>query len=346
MNLTGAGSDISLDGVDLAVLIPCHNEETTIATVVADFRAALPNAVIYVCDNASTDRTAACAAEAGAIVINEPLRGKGNAVWRLFADVEADFFLLVEGDDAYEAGAAPGLVRHCLEGRFDMVNGARVPTDPKSSRFGHDLGNVVLTRMVASTFGGHRFTDVLSGYHVFSRRFVKSFPALSSGFEIETEFTVYALELRMPVSEVPTAYRARPPGSSSKLRTYSDGLRILRTILVLLKEERPFQFFGLLAGLFALLSIGAGIPVVVDYVESGLVPRLPTAVLASALMLLAALSFACGLILDTVTRGRREVKLIRYLDTAGASWQPPAARDRGPGTSAAHDVPSSGRGSR
>ncbi len=307
------------DAPKIAVLIPCHNEESTVGKVVADFRAALPDAEIVVCDNASTDATATRAAAAGARVVSQPLRGKGNAVWRLFADVDADLYVLVDGDDTYEAADAPALVARCLSGRFDMVNGARVPVDPGTSRFGHDLGNVALTRMVVAAFG-HQFDDMLSGYRVFTRRFVKSFPALSQGFEIETELTVHALELRMPVSEVRTPYRLRPAGSLSKLRTYSDGLRILRTIFVLLKEERPFQFFGVLAVCFALLSVGLALPVLVEFAETGLVPRLPTAVLASALMIVAVLNFVCGLILDTVTRGRRELKLLRYLE-AGAPRQ-------------------------
>jgi hypothetical protein len=299
--------------IEVAVVIPCYNEEATIAKVVRDFRETLPDATVYVCDNASSDSTTRRAREAGAVVLHEALPGKGNAVWRLFADVEADVYVLVDGDDTYEARFAPQMVACLLEGRLDMVTAARVSDDPDSYRFGHRFGNAVLAGMVRRMFG-NRFGDMLSGYRAFSRRFVKSFAALSRGFEIETELTVHALELRVPSREMATYYHPRPEGSTSKLRTYRDGFRIMKTILLLLKDERPLRFFGVAALVMALTSVGLGIPVLVEYIETGLVPRLPTAVLASGIMLLASLSLACGFTLDTVTRGRREMKRLRYLE--------------------------------
>jgi len=305
------------DAPAIAVLIPCYNEEATIAKVVADFRATLPEAAIHVCDNASSDATARVAREAGATVHYEGLPGKGNAVWRLFADVEADIYVLVDGDDTYEAPFAPRMIDALLDGHYDMVTAARVSDDPESYRFGHRFGNVLLTGIVRKTFG-NRVGDMLSGYRVFSRRFVKSFALLSRGFEIETELTVHALELRVPSVEMASPYHPRPEGSTSKLRTYRDGFRIMKTILQLLKDERPMTFFGAVAALLALTSLGLGIPVVIEFFQTGLVPRLPTAVLASGLMLMASLSFCCGVILDTVTRGRREMKRLRYLQIPAA----------------------------
>ena len=296
----------------LAVLIPCYNEHVAIPTVVAAFRAALPDAVIYVYDNNSTDGTADAARLAGAVVRTERLQGKGHVIRRMFADIDADAYVLVDGDDTYDAASAPAMVRLLVEDGLDMVNGARVSDAAAAYRRGHRFGNRVLTGLVAAIFGD-RVSDMLSGYRVFSRRFVKSFPALSQGFETETEFTVHALELRMAIGEVSTPYKERPPGSASKLRTYSDGARILRTIIVLVKEERPLQFFSVAAGLLLLLSLGLGVPVVAEFMQTGLVPRLPTAVLATGLVLLASLAMASGLILDSVTRGRREFKRLAYL---------------------------------
>ena len=280
--------------------------------MVADFRAALPGAAIYVYDNNSQDGTAEAARAAGAIVRREILQGKGNVIRRSFADVDADIYVLVDGDDTYDAARAPEMVALLRRDGLDMVNGARVTDIAKAYRPGHRLGNLVLTGMVRVVFGD-RISDMLSGYRVFSRRFVKSFPALAGGFETETEFTVHALDLRMPVGEIATAYKDRPAGSTSKLRTYSDGVRILRTIVVLVKEERPLQFFSICGlGLLA-LAILLGVPVVGEFLRTGLVPRLPTAVLAMGLGLIAALSFACGLVLDSVSRGRKEVKRLAYL---------------------------------
>ncbi|MER2520071.1 MAG: glycosyltransferase family 2 protein [Bdellovibrionales bacterium] len=297
----------------IAVLVPCYNEETAIGQVVEDFRRALPGASIYVYDNNSRDKTAEVARQAGAIVRNEPLQGKGNVVRRMFADIEADIYVLVDGDATYDAESAPKMVEALIKGPLDMVNGARVTDIEKAYRPGHRFGNWLLTSMVAWTFG-NRFTDMLSGYRVMSRRYVKSFPALSAGFETETELTVHALELRMPTAEIATPYKDRPVGSVSKLSTFRDGFRILWTIMVLVKEERPMQFFSLIASALAVFSIALMTPVLIEYAKTGMVPRLPTAVLSTGLMIMGFLSLSCGLILETVTRGRREMKRMRYLN--------------------------------
>jgi glycosyltransferase involved in cell wall biosynthesis len=296
----------------IAVLIPCHNEEVAIPAVVAGFRAALPGAVIHVYDNNSTDRTREVAAAAGAVVRTERLQGKGNVVRRMFADIEADAYLLVDGDGTYDPADAPAMVGMLFDECLDMVNAVRVTDADAAYRRGHRLGNQVLTGMVRLAFGNH-ISDMLSGYRCFSRRFVKSFPALARGFETETEFTVHALELRMPVGEIRSAYRERPEGSASKLRTYRDGARILYTIVTLLKRERPLYFFGGFALLFLLPFLGFFLPVLDTYLETGLVPRLPTFVAAMAFLSLSGLSLSCGLVLDTVTQGRREAKRIAYL---------------------------------
>lgn len=296
----------------VAVLIPCYNEAVAVPKVVAGFRDALPGAIIYVYDNRSDDGTAAVARQAGAVVRTESLRGKGNVVRRMFADIEADAYVLVDGDDTYDPASAPEMVRLLLDQQLDMVNGNRVTLIEAAYRPGHRWGNQVLTGIVQRIFGD-RVSDMLSGYRVFSRRFVKSFPALAAGFETETEFTIHALELKMPVGEVSTAYKDRPAGSASKLRTYTDGLRILRTIVLLVKDERPLGFFSLAAAALVLLGTVLGVPVIAEFVQTGLVPRLPTAVLATGLFVLAFLSLACGLILDSVTRGRKELKRMAYL---------------------------------
>ncbi|HTC51221.1 MAG TPA: glycosyltransferase [Steroidobacteraceae bacterium] len=315
LHVTGVAPDNSMTGYQesrVAVLIPCHNEAATIAKVVSDFRRYLPDAQIYVYDNASTDDTLRVAQASGAIVRAEPLKGKGNVVRRMFADVDADIYLMVDGDGTYDAAAAPQLLGHLTGHGLDMVNCARVPAEDGVYRSGHRFGNRLLTGMVARVFG-NRLRDMLSGYRVMSRRFVKSFPALSSGFEIETELTVHALELRVPIAELAAPYYARPEGSASKLNTLGDGMRILRVIVHLVKEERPLQFFSVIFALLAAVSVALGVPVVVQYLAIGLVPRLPTAVLATGLMILAFLSLFCGLVLDTVTRGRREFKRLVYL---------------------------------
>jgi hypothetical protein len=309
----------------VAVLIPCYNEAVSIAKVVADFRAALPGAAIFVYDNNSQDGTISAAREAGALVRRESLQGKGHVVRRMFADVEADIYLLVDGDDTYDAAAAPEMVRTLIESGLDMVTATRASRIETAYRRGHRFGNRALTGLVGLIFG-NRISDMLSGYRAFSRRFVKSFPALALGFEIETEFSVHALDLHMPVGEITTLYRDRPAGSQSKLRTVPDGLRILRTILVLMKDERPLQFFSAAGALLFVLGILLGTPIVLEFLKTGLVPRLPTAVLATGLVLLASLSCAVGLILDTVARGRKESKRLVYLAIPGIAAIPRLAR--------------------
>lgn len=296
----------------IAVLVPCYNEEAAVATVVADFRKALPGAEIYVYDNNSRDNTAAVAREAGAIVRSERRQGKGHVVRRMFADVEADIYVLVDGDATYDAPSAPRMIDKLLEEHLDMVVGLRIDQSQAAYRLGHRTGNRMLTGFLSSTFG-HAFKDILSGYRVFSRRFVKSFPVLSDGFEIETELAVYALELSLPVAEVETPYYARPQGSFSKLNTWRDGFRILGTMLKLYRSERPLRFFTVIGILLALAAITLAIPIVVTFIETGLVPRLPTAVLSMGLTIVAMLSVSSGLVLDTVTRGRREMKMLAYL---------------------------------
>lgn len=279
---------------------------------VAGFRAALPDAMIYVYDNNSSDRTVDVARAAGAVVRTERMQGKGNVVRRMFADIDADVYVMADGDATYEAAAAPTLIARLVDEKLDMVVGARKSEIDDAYRRGHRLGNKMLTGMLTQVFG-RSFTDILSGYRVFSRRFVKSFPVLSAGFEIETEISVHALELKMPTAEVVTAYAARPEGSVSKLSTYSDGWRILRTIAMLARFERPLAFFGFSGLVFATMAIFLSIPLVLTYLQTGQVPRFPTAILATGLMILAFLNFFAGLILDTVVRGRREVRRLAYL---------------------------------
>jgi len=296
----------------IAVLVPCFNEEAAVASVVTGFRKALPTAEIYVYDNNSRDRTAAVARAAGAEVRSERRQGKGHVVRRMFADIDADVYVLVDGDATYDAPSAPRMIEKLVNDHLDMVVGLRVDQEQAAWRRGHRIGNRMLTGFLSSVFG-QAFKDILSGYRVFSRRFVKSFPVLSDGFEIETELNVHALELAMPVAEVETPYYARPEGSVSKLNTYRDGLRILGTILKLYRSEKPLRFFAVIGVFLALVSIGLAIPILITYLEEGLVPRLPTAVLSTGLMIVAVLSVSSGLVLDTVTRGRREMKLLAYL---------------------------------
>jgi glycosyltransferase involved in cell wall biosynthesis len=299
----------------IAVILPCYNEEAAIAATVAGFRAALPDARIYVFDNNSSDRTVEVARAAGAIVRTERMQGKGNVVRRMFSDVEADIYVMADGDATYDAAAAPEMIRMMLDERLDMVVGARKSEVEEAYRRGHRLGNRVLTGLLAQLFG-RSFSDILSGYRIFSRRFVKSFPVLSAGFEIETEISVHALELQMPVGELVTAYGARPEGSTSKLSTYRDGWRILRTIGTLFRVEKPVLFFGAIGLLLALAAIILAIPLVVTYAQTGLVPRFPTAILVTGMVILAVFNLFCGLILDTVVRGRREVRRLAYLGFA------------------------------
>jgi glycosyltransferase involved in cell wall biosynthesis len=309
------GGKIEDDAVErhrIAVLVPCYNEEKSIAKVIADFRAALPQAPVYVYDNNSTDGTVEVAAQAGAVVRRESHQGKGHVVRRMFTDVEADIYVLVDGDTTYDAASVRGMIGRLLEDRLDMVVAVRADPEHTAYRKGHRTGNRLMTRFVALVFG-RAFSDILSGYRVFSRRYVKSFPVLSGGFEIETELTVHALELDLPVAEMETPYYSRLAGSASKLNTWRDGFRILWTIIRLYRSERPFQFFSAIAAILAAVAIILAIPIIATFVREGLVPRLPTAVVATGLMLAAALSFMSGLILDTVTRGRRELKLLAYL---------------------------------
>jgi glycosyltransferase involved in cell wall biosynthesis len=299
-------------GRRIAVLVPCYNEEIAVSKVIAAFRKTLPDAVIHVYDNNSSDRTAAVARRAGAVVGNESRQGKGHVVRRMFADIDADVYVLVDGDATYDAPSAPAMVAKLVNESLDMVVGTRVDREASAYRRGHRSGNYMFTWFVAGIFGSS-FSDILSGYRIFSRRFVKSFPALSTGFEIETELTIHALELGMPVGEIETPYFARPEGSASKLSTWRDGLRISWTIQRLYRTERPLQFFGFIALVLGALSIALAVPVIETYLATGLVPRLPTAILATGLMLAAFLALAAGLILDTVTRGRREIKRLAYL---------------------------------
>lgn len=308
-------TDVASDN-RIAVVIPCYNEATTIAAVVTAFRTALPEAQVWVFDNNSSDDTAGQALAAGARVVPVALQGKGHVVRRMLADVEADVYLMVDGDGTYDAASAPALVRAVRDEGADMVVATRHEVDSGAYRRGHVWGNRALTGFLARLFG-RPCRDILSGYRAFSRRFAKSFPVLSSGFEIETELTVHALELKMPVTELDTPYYQRPEGSHSKLSTWRDGFRILNTMLRLFAHERPLLFYGALAALLALVSVVLGVPVVLEWLQTGLVPRFPTAILATGLMTLAALSFVAGVILDTVTRGRRELRMLAYLAQRG-----------------------------
>jgi glycosyltransferase involved in cell wall biosynthesis len=296
----------------VAVLLPCYNEASVVGMTVSSFRSALPDATIYVFDNNSTDNTADIASAAGALVRRERTQGKGNVVRRMFADIDADIYVMADGDATYDASAAPQMIRQLREDRLDMVVGVRCSDMRSAYRRGHRLGNILLTRVLSHLFG-RSYSDVLSGYRVFSRRFVKSFPVFSAGFEIETEISIHALELRMPVAEVITKYNPRPKGSASKLYTYRDGWRILTTILSLFRIERPAIFFGGIGGLLACISVIISVPLAITYMKTSLVPQMPTAVLSTGLMILAFLSFFSGLILDTVVHGRREVRRLAYL---------------------------------
>jgi glycosyltransferase involved in cell wall biosynthesis len=308
--------------IKIAVLLPCYNEETAIAQTVAGFRAVLPDATIYVYDNNSSDRTVEVARAAGAIVRTERTQGKGNVVRRMFADVDADIYVMADGDATYDAASAPALIARVLDEQLDMVVGSRVTQETAAYRRGHQFGNKAMTGILAQLFG-RSFTDIFSGYRVFSRRFVKSFPVLSSGFEIETEISVHALELKMPVGEIETPYFARPEGSESKLSTYRDGFRIARTIVTLYRIERPLLFFGAIGVVLGLIGLALAMPLIITYMHTHLVPRFPTAILVTGLMIMAALNGFAGLILDTVVRGRREMRRLAYL-----SHRAPGGDDR------------------
>ena len=305
-------SNQKMMSADIAVLIPCYNEALTVSQVIASFEAVLPKARIYVYDNNSTDGTRNIAEEAGAIVRVEKRQGKGHVVRRMFADIEADYYILVDGDDTYDAAAAIEGLGVMLSDGCDFVNIARVSDAVEAYRRGHRLGNVVLTELVRLFFG-RETSDMLSGFKVLSRRFVKSFPAMSYGFETETELTVHALEMRMPMGEIFAKYKERPEGSTSKLRTYRDGVRILMLISRLIKDERPLRFFGAIGVLLSLLGLILGIPIILEFFKSGFVPRLPTAVLSVGLITIGGLSFFTGIILDVVTKSRQEFKRLTYL---------------------------------
>jgi glycosyltransferase involved in cell wall biosynthesis len=298
--------------VSVAVIIPCFNEALTVAKVVRDLRRTLPNARIYVYDNNSTDDTIAQARQAGAIARSERRQGKGNVVRRMFADIDADLYVMVDGDDTYDAAAIPLLIEYAIANNCDMVNGRRMHDGTHTLRWGHESGNRVLSRLVGILFDGE-LRDMLSGQKVFSRRFAKSFPALTRGFDIETELVVHALEMRIPTGELPVQYKQRPTGSRSKLNTYRDGWRIMSTIVRFMKEDRPLLFFSCFGVLLGAAGIVLSVPLFLTYFETGLVPRIPTAILIVGLMLMSALSFTAGLILDTVTRGRLEMKRLMYL---------------------------------
>ncbi len=304
------------DQLDIAVIVPCFNEEAAIGDVIDGFKNARDGITVYVYDNASTDNTIKVATEHGAVVRTEPSRGKGNVVRRMFADIDADVFVMVDGDDTYDPGALNEMVDLLINEHCDLVTGKRIEQHEDAYRFGHRFGNRLLTTITTILFG-RKSVDLLSGYRVMSRRFVKSFPAISSGFEIETELTIHALSLNLPMREVPTAYKERPAMSESKLNTYRDGVRILSTILLFTKEERPFLFFSSLALALAILSLALGIPVTLEFFDTGLVERFPTAILSASIMLLAFLSLTTGMVLDSVARGRRETKRLAYL---GLSW--------------------------
>jgi glycosyltransferase involved in cell wall biosynthesis len=301
-----------MDSLRIAVILPCYNEEAAIAETVAGFRAALPSAIVHVYDNNSRDRTMELARAAGAVVRAERQQGKGHVVRRMFADIDADVYVMADGDLTYDPKAAPEMVRMLVEEQLDMVVGTRQHEAADAYRGGHVIGNRLFTGLLARLFG-RSFTDIFSGYRVFSRRFVKSFPVLSEGFEIETEISVHALELKMPVGELITAYGARPEGSASKLSTYRDGWRILKTIGTLYRVERPVLFYGGIALLLLIAAIILAAPLLITYLDTGLVPRFPTAILVTGMVIVAVLSFFAGLILDTVTRGRREMRRLAYL---------------------------------
>ena len=304
----------------IAVLLPCYNEEAAIGRVVAGFSEALPGARIYVYDNNSCDRTVDQAQQAGAVVRTERMQGKGHVVRRMFADVDADVYVMADGDLTYDPKAAPAMVEQLVRERLDMVVGTRIHDAKDAYRGGHVLGNRLFTGLLARLFG-RSFSDIFSGYRVFSRRFVKSFPVLSEGFEIETEMSVHALELRMPIGEVETVYGARPEGSESKLSTFRDGWRILKTIVTLYRVERPVLFYGMIGALLVVAALLLSVPLVTTYLDTGLVPRFPTAILVTGMIIVAVLCFFAGLILDTVTRGRREMRRLAYLAQPGPNDQ-------------------------
>ncbi len=304
---------VEISELQIAVLLPCYNEEAAIARTVAGFRAALPDALIYVYDNNSTDQTREVAAAAGAIVRSEKMQGKGHVVRRMFADIEADIYLMVDGDGTYAPEDAPQLINTLLTEHSDMAVGTRRGVTDDAGRAGHAFGNRIFNSLYKRLFG-RDFTDIFSGYRAFTRRFVKSFPAVSGGFEIETEMSVHASQLKLPVSEIALDYGRRPEGSASKLSTFGDGAKILWMFAMLMKETQPMRFFGTFAAAFAAVSLVLMTPVLSEYFETGLVPRMPTWVLSLGLLLLSVLMVVTGLVLDSVSRGRAEQKRIFYLN--------------------------------
>lgn len=307
----------SIEMYNIAVLLPCYNEGAAIAAVVKAFQKALPFATIYVFDNNSTDNTVEEANKAGAIVCVEKRQGKGNVIRRMFADIEADIYVMADGDLTYDAVASPLLIKKLIDEKLDMVVGTRrAQNSDKTFRPGHRFGNILFTKMVAYLFG-RQFSDILSGYRVFSCRFVKSFPASSSGFDTEAELTIHSLELKLPVGEVNTNYFDRVEGSESKLSTYRDGFKVLFRVLLMLKETRPLFFFGVISFMLMLLSVILSIPLFYSYFTIGFIPKIPTAILTTGIMLLAFISLACGIILDSVCRARKELKYLHYL---GLPW--------------------------
>lgn len=300
------------DDLKIAAIVPCHNEEAAVAKVVSDLRAAVPGMDIYVYDNNSTDRTSERALEAGAIVRHEHAKGKGNVVRRAFADIDADIYVMIDGDDTYDASALPAMIDAMLEGPLDHVLGVRSQVSDTAYRPGHEAGNRVFNNLVSSIFG-HRVTDMLSGYRVFSRRFVKSFPAVSREFEIETELTVHSSSLRVPQTEITVGFKDRAEGSESKLNTYRDGVKILSLIVHLIRHERPILFHSVLAAIVFIVALLIGVPVVIEFFQTGEVARFPSAILATGLALIAGLSLLLGFILDGITRSRRENARLSYL---------------------------------
>lgn len=298
--------------INIAILIPCYNEEHAIAKVIKGFQSSLPSATIYVYDNNCTDKTPEIASQAGAIIRCETRQGKGHVVRRMFADIEADVYIMVDGDGTYDATYAPLMVETLLAGPCDMVTAIRDFKYSATYEKTNTYGTKALAFIVNKIFGGE-IQDMFSGYRAFSRRFVKSFPMVSTGFEIETELTIHALELQMRTAEIEAPYFDREPGSRSKLRAFRDGFKVLFMIIRFIKEERPVQLFASLGAISALLSIGLGIPLVMTYLNTGLVPRIPTAILSSALMLLGFLGLIIGFILSAVTTARRETKRLSYL---------------------------------
>jgi len=298
--------------LSVALIVPCYNEASTIGEVIKSFKAVIPDIRAYVYDNNSTDETITVARAAGAYVYSVSYQGKGNVVRKMFADIDADIYVMVDGDATYDAASAPKLIQVLIDNKLDMVTGKRVSSEMEAYRHGHRFGNKLLTGIVAKAFG-KQFDDMLTGYRVFSRRFVKSFPATARGFEIETELTIHSLEQRLPVAEIETPYGVRPEGSESKLNTYSDGFKILQVIFLLIKEEKPLQFFSAVAVLLFVLSLALAWPIFLTYIETGLVPRLPTAILSTGLMLLSFLTVMSGVIMDAVAQSRKESRRFQYL---------------------------------